>query len=287
MPPVEGQPPPPVQLSIIDGGAETSQAKPPAKQPTDGGPVVRVRMTVAYDGRGFRGFAAQPGGVRTVAGTLALALARQLRQPVTLVTAGRTDAGVHAWGQVVSFDAPVDRFDPERLQRSLNRALSPTVVVRAVEAAPPEFDARRSALSRRYRYTILNRPVPDPFLAPTAWHVPGDVDLAAMRLACDPLLGEHDFTSFCRPPRKAVQPSMVRNVLDARWSEPDDEILRFEIEASSFCHQMVRSVVGFMVAVGTGRRRAGEMAGVIGARDRSFAPNLAPAHGLCLWEVRY
>ena len=285
-PPAEGEQSPPVQLSIIDG-SQTPQATAPAKPPAEVGPSVRVRMTVAYDGQGFRGFAAQPGGLRTVAGTLALAIGRQLRQPVTLVTAGRTDAGVHAWGQVVSFDAPVDRFDPLRLQQSLNRALSPTIVVRAVEAAPPGFDARRSARSRRYRYTILSRPLPDPFLAATAWHVPGELDLAAMRLTCDPLLGEHDFTSFCRQPRKAVQPSMVRNVVDARWLGPVDDILRFEIEASSFCHQMVRSLVGFMVAVGTGRRRAGELAGVIRARDRSLAPNLAPAHGLCLWEVTY
>ena len=270
------------QLSIVDAG------------PVAGQPTVRVRMTVAYDGRGFHGFAAQSAGVHTVAGALAAALERQLRQPVTLVTAGRTDAGVHAWGQVVSFDAPADRFDLERLQLSLNRVLGPTVVVRSVERAAEGFNARRSARSRRYRYTVLNRPLPDPFLAATAWHVPEELDLAAMRLACDPLIGEHDFTSFCRQPRPsrqagrvAGQVSMVRRVLDAHWSEPGDDILRFEIEASSFCQQMVRSIVGFMVAVGRGRRRAGEMAGVIRAGDRSLAPNLAPAHGLCLWEVRY
>ena len=251
-------------------------------------PTVRVRMTLAYDGRGFHGFAAQSGEVRTVAGVVTAALERKLGHPVTLVAAGRTDAGVHAWGQVVSFDAPADRLDAHALQLSLNRFLGPEIVIRAVEPAAEGFDARRSAHSRRYRYSVLSRPLPDPFLAPTAWHVPEELDLAAMRLACDPLIGEHDFTSFCRRPRAPLgEVSMVRRVLDARWSEVGDDLLRFEIEASSFCQQMVRSIVGFMVAVGRGSRRAGEMAGVLRAGDRSLAPNLAPAHGLCLWEVRY
>jgi len=255
--------------------------------------MVRVRMTVAYNGHGFHGFAAQPGDLPTVAGTLSAALTRRLGHPVTLVAAGRTDAGVHARGQVVSFDAPVDRFEPAGLQRSINRALSPAVVVRAVDAAPEGFDARRWARSRSYRYTILNGPVPDPFLAATAWHVPDPLDIGAMQLACDPLIGEHDFTSFCRMPRRMfVEANMVRRVLDARWvraddDRADDDIVRFEIRASAFCHQMVRSIVGFMVAIGTGRRRAGEVAAALRACKRSSSPNLAPAHGLCLWEVGY
>ncbi|HEX3393839.1 MAG TPA: tRNA pseudouridine(38-40) synthase TruA [Acidimicrobiales bacterium] len=256
-------------------------------QPGHPGPTVRVRMTVAYNGHGFHGFAAQPGDLPTVAGTLSRALTRRLGHPITLVAAGRTDAGVHARAQVVSFDAAADRFDPVGLQRSLNRALSPAVVVRAVEAAPEGFDARRWARSRSYRYTILNHPLPDPFLAATAWHVPEPLDIAAMRLACDPLVGEHDFTSFCRVPRRMfVEANMVRRVLDARWVR-DDDVVRFEIRSSAFCHQMVRSIVGFMVAIGTGRRRAGEVAAALRARDRATAPNLAPAHGLCLWEVGY
>ncbi|HEX2273446.1 MAG TPA: tRNA pseudouridine(38-40) synthase TruA [Acidimicrobiales bacterium] len=249
--------------------------------------TVRVRMTLAYDGRGFHGFAAQSSEVRTVAGVVGTALERKLGQPVVLVAAGRTDAGVHAWGQVVSFDAPAG-FDPQRFLLSLNRVLAPEVVVRAIEVADPAFDARRSARSRGYRYTVLNRPLPDPFLAATAWHVPELLDLGAMRLACDPLIGEHDFSSFCRRPRSVTgEVSMVRRVQDARWSDVGDDLLRFEIEASSFCQQMVRSIVGLMVAVGRGSRRAGEMAGVLRAGDRSLAPHLAPAHGLCLWEVKY
>jgi tRNA pseudouridine38-40 synthase len=224
-------------------------------------------------------------GVRTVGGLLAAALERYLRHTVEITCAGRTDTGVHAWGQVVTFDARADA-DPVALQRALNRALKPAVVVRAAEVAPTGFDARRAAISRRYRYTVLNDAVPDPFSAGTAWHVAAPLDLAAMRLACDPLHGEHDFSSFCRrPPVPGV--SLVRVVRDVRWVDVGERMLRFEIEASSFCHQMVRSIVGTMVEVGTGKRKAGEMSGIIRSRSRAAAGGLAPAHGLCLWEVRY
>jgi tRNA pseudouridine38-40 synthase len=217
------------------------------------------------------------------------ALERILRSPVVLSVAGRTDAGVHAWGQVVSFDAPAPAggLDLERLCRSLNSLLAPEVVVREVQRAAPGFDARHSAAARVYRYTVLNRPIPDPFLAATSWHVPVALDLGALRLGCDPLIGEHDFTSFCRPPKGVPSYSMVRRVHDASWTHLGDGVLRFEIEASSFCQQMVRAVVGTLVAMGSGQRRPGEMASILRARNRAAAARVAPAHGLCLWEVRY
>ena len=243
-------------------------------------------MVVAYDGSPFRGFAAQE-GIPTVAGALSDALAKALRHEVKLVAAGRTDAGVHAWGQVVSFDADGSRFDPVQLKRSVNGMLAPSIVVRSVEAADPDFDARRWAGTRKYRYTVLNREVPDPFLARTTWHVPAPLSLTDLRLSCDPLVGEHDFTSFCRFPRRQPDASMIRRVLDARWLDLGDGLLRFDIEASSFCHQMVRSVAGTMVEMGMGRRAPGEMAGILRARDRSKAGHIAPPHGLCLWEVTY
>ena len=244
----------------------------------------RLMMTVAYHGAGFHGFAVSP-GVKTVGGTLAEAIAKVVGHPVTVTCAGRTDTGVHAWGQVVHFDAE-ERPEPAKLMRSLNKMVAPAIVVREADVAPAGFDARRSAKGRRYRYTVLNRPVPDPFLAATTWHREESLDVRAMQLACDPLLGEHDWSAFCRKP-SGDEASMVRVVRDARWVQLGQGMLRFEIEASAFCHQMVRSMVGTLVAVGQGRIRAGEVAGIIRSRDRSTAGQPAPAHGLCLWEVLY
>jgi tRNA pseudouridine38-40 synthase len=248
------------------------------------GPTVRLRLLVAYDGLGYHGFALQP-GVATVGGALAGALERYLRHTVELTCAGRTDAGVHAWGQVVSLDARAG-VEPAALQRALNRTLRPHVVVRAADVAPEGFDARRWATGRRYRYTVRNDPVADPFTAGTAWHVERPLDLAAMRLACDPLIGEHDFSSFCRRPA-GDGASLVRVVRDARWVDLGEGMLRFEIEASSFCQQMVRSVVGTLVEVGLGKRKAGEMAAVVRAASRAAAGQPAPPYGLCLWGVNY
>jgi tRNA pseudouridine38-40 synthase len=257
--------------------------------PAPRGPVLRVKMTVAYIGTGFHGFAAQKSGVTTVAGALIEAIAKVTGVSIDLTCAGRTDAGVHAWGQVVSFDLPAD-CDLDGVQRSLNKMLGPSIVVRSAAVAAEDFDARRWATGRAYRYTIVNRPVPDPFLAHLAWHVDEPLDVRSMQLACDPLIGEHDFTSFCKkPPSSTIgaPPSMVRRVRDARWVELGDDVLRFEIEASAFCHQMVRSVVGTLVAVGRGRKKAGDMAWIIRSKDRSLAASPAPAHGLVLWDVSY
>jgi tRNA pseudouridine38-40 synthase len=245
-------------------------------------------MTVAYDGSGFRGFAANE-GVRTVGGELAQAIERVLRRPVELTCAGRTDAGVHARGQVVSFDAAAEAggLDLAQLQRSLNGLLGPEIAVRSIAVAPPGFDARRSAVSRRYRYTLLTTPWPDPFWAGRAWHVEQPLDLDLLRLGADPLIGEQDFASFCRRPDPAV--SLVRRVTEACWEEDgvDGEVLHFWIEANAFCHQMVRSIVGTLVEVGTRRKRAGDVRGIIAARDRHAAGQLAPPEGLCLWSVTY
>ncbi|MEX2659082.1 MAG: tRNA pseudouridine(38-40) synthase TruA [Acidimicrobiales bacterium] len=250
-------------------------------------PAVRVRLVVGYLGAGFHGFAFNP-GVRTVAGALSDALEKVLRHRVRLTCAGRTDAGVHAWGQVVSFDAR-DDVDLVTVQRAVNHLLAPAIAVREASVEDDGFDARHSAVARRYRYTIVNRPVLDPFRASTAWHVPEPLDLAALRLGCDPLLGEHDFSSFCRKPRlpEGVSFTMTRRVLDARWHDLGEGVLRFDIEATAFCQQMVRSIVGLLVEVGNGKRRAGEVRGIIAARTRSKAASPAPPHGLVLWEVVY
>jgi tRNA pseudouridine38-40 synthase len=253
------------------------------------GPLVRVRMTVAYDGTEFHGFAAQP-GLRTVAGLLEEALERVLGHRVSLTGAGRTDKGVHAWGQVVTFDAGTTQpLDTEAVRRALNKLCGPAIVVRDVAVADGDFDARFSARSRLYHYRVLNRDAPDPFLHRTTWWVPQPLDLAALRLASDPLIGEHDFSSFCRRPKGLGERevSLVRRVLDARWIDEGAGLLRFEVEAAAFCHQMVRSLVGTLVAMGRGERRPGEMLAILQARDRRFTSNIAPPHGLCLWAVRY
>ncbi len=250
---------------------------------------MRVKLVVAYDGAGFHGFWPND-GVRTVGGTLVEALERVLGAPIEMTCAGRTDTGVHASGQVVTFDAPAEGLDLGRVQQAVNRRCGPELVVRAAEEVDPGFDARGSARARTYRYTVLTTPWPDPFRAATSWHVPGPLDLRAMQLACDPLIGSHDFSSFCRRPKVAegAEPvSLTRRVLDARWEDQQDGTLRFEIRANAFCHQMVRSVVGLLVDVGRGRRRAGDVLGLIRARDRQVVPSPAPPQGLCLWSVEY
>ncbi|MGK2930301.1 MAG: tRNA pseudouridine(38-40) synthase TruA [Acidimicrobiales bacterium] len=250
-------------------------------------PVVRVRLTVAYDGTAFHGFAPNP-GVRTVGGSLLEALERVLRHPIGLTCAGRTDKGVHAHGQVVDFVTTAGT-DLPALARALNSLCGPAVAVREAEFVPEGFSARFDAVSRRYRYTIHNGPVPDPFSVHTAWHVPHPLDLDRLRLACDPFIGTHDFTSFCRRATRAdgAEQSSVREVDAAHWEVVDAETLRFWVEASSFCHQMVRSIVGTIVDVGLGKRTAGDIRSVIAARDRNAAGTVAPPHGLTLWHVRY
>ena len=165
--------------------------------------------------------------------------------------------------------------------------LGPAVLVRDASIAGADFNARHSATARRYRYTVLNTAVPSPFLASTAWHVEHPLDLRAMQLACDPLIGEHDFQSFCRQPAGHEPGPLVRRVGAADWLDLDDGLLRFDIEANAFCQQMVRALVGTLVEVGMGKRRAGEVAGILRAKNRQAAGQLAPPHGLCLWEVVY
>ncbi len=240
-------------------------------------------------GTPFHGFALQ-GEVPTVARALGEALGRVLRHPVELTCAGRTDAGVHAWGQVVSLDAEAGA-DLARLQRSVNKMLAPFVVVREAAWASADFDARRCAQSRLYRYFLLCSEWPDPFTAATTWHVGEALEVRRMQAASDVLLGEHDFSSFCRAVRgssKRDRPGpLVRRVLRAEWSDLGASRLGFEIEATSFCHQMVRSIVGMLVEVGKGRRKAGEVTSVLAAANRAAAGPPAPPHGLCLWAVKY
>ena len=225
----------------------------------------------------------------------ALRRAARLPGPPVLVCAGRTDAGVHATGQVVHIDLPGD-YDGD-LARAVNRQTAPEVVVLSAVPVGPEFDARRSARWRSYRYLVWNAPQAHPLLAATAWHVAAPLDLRAMASATDALVGEHDFRAFCRraPGTSAEQP-ITRRVLDAGWrvvaATPADPaplgtLVRFDVAAGSFCHQMVRSVVGLLVDAGRGRATAATVMELLGAGSRDGAPRPAPPHGLTLVAVGY
>ena len=219
-----------------------------------------------------------------MAGVLGPALEKVLRHEPEITCAGRTDAGVHAWGQVVSLPCAPD-VDARRLQKALNGMLAPEIVVRSCDVVDGDFDARHSAQWRAYRYTVVNRAVPDPFLARYAWWVPGELRVEAMQLGADPFVGEHDFAAFCRggPPGSTT----LRRVEECRWEDEGDGVFRLHIRATAFCWQMVRSIVGTLVDIGVGSRRAGEVMGMLRARDRSAAGKVAPPHGLCLYEVGY
>ena len=258
----------------------TGRVAPP---PSQG--MVRVRMCVAYDGSGFSGFA-KNADVRTVEGELEAALARVLRHPVHMSCAGRTDRGVHARGQVVSFDADAVSFDPVSLDRAMNRMVGPEIAVDGVEHASSSFDARFSCTGRTYRYRILNRRVADPPTRHVVWHVREPLDVAAMTSACDQIIGSHDFTSFSKKNKSRPEESFVRSLRSAAWAR-EGGMVRFDVTANAFTHQMVRSLVGMFVEIGRGRRRAVDMGNVLRARDRDAAPGPAPPQGLVLWRAHY
>ena len=240
-----------------------------------------VRLDLAYDGTDFRGWARQPRH-RTVQGVLEAALETVIRERPVLSVAGRTDAGVHARGQVASFPTDLD-VDVDHMRRALNGMLGPEVVVGRASLAPHGFDARRSATAREYTYRISLAPVPDPFSARFVWHRPVDLSLVRMRAAAKELVGERDFASFCRAPEKG---GTVRR-LDRLSVRRNGDLLEITARANSFLHQMVRSLVGTLVAVGEGSLLSDTMPGVLAARDRSRAGPGAPAHGLTLERVVY
>ena len=253
------------------------------------GPATRrARFIVGYDGSAFHGFADNE-GVRTVGGELTRTISTVARHQVELSVAGRTDTGVHGRGQVISCDLPVDT-DLAVVIRSVNSMLAPSISIRAVEWAADDFDARHSAVWRHYKYVVLNTPTPDPLLVDRSWHVREPLSLPLMNLACDALIGEQDFTSFCRRPEVpegSPPASMKRYVYLAKWTDNGDGTLTFDIRANAFCHQMVRSITGFLVEVGLHKRPPSDTRFVMLSRNRALAPHLAPPQGLTLWEVGY
>lgn len=246
----------------------------------------RVRLDIAYRGTPFRGSAPNP-GVRTVLGVVAAAIERVCSEPVELTGAGRTDAGVHASAQVVTFDL-VHPIAPDDLAHRLNRICGPDIAVRAARIVADDFDARFSATWRQYRYQVWNGTAPHPLLHEVAWHVPSALDVATMHEAAQHMVGEHDFSSLCRRPDGDPAVSLVRIVHTAIWRRPNDgDLLWFEVRGSAFCQQMVRSMVGTCVDVGLGRMAADAIPAVLAARDRAAAGRVAPPHGLTLTGVGY
>jgi tRNA pseudouridine38-40 synthase len=243
-----------------------------------------IRLTLAYDGTDFRGWARQrDAGVRTVEGSLAEVLTRVARQDVRLSVAGRTDAGVHARGQVASFSTS-SRLAPERIQRAVNGFLSPEIVVVDAREARQGFDARFSATAREYRYVVDTGLAADPFTARYVWHRPGELSIARMRAAARYLVGEHDFSSFCRHPGPG-KPT-VRDLQRVSVSR-DGDVVTFGFRANAFLHQMVRTVVGTLVRVGEGKLEPDDVRIMLEARERAVISQPAPARGLTLDRVAY
>ncbi len=241
--------------------------------------MATVRLEVAYDGSGFRGYASQE-GQRTVQGELEKALGVLLGEVPETAVAGRTDAGVHARAQVVSF--PMASIDTKAVSRSLNGMLGPEISVRSVEVVDAGFHARHSARWRRYRYRLCTG-AGDPLTRWYTWQVGRPLDVEAMGIAAAGFLGEHDFTSFCR---SVEGRSNVRRVDESRVTT-EGEVVEYWVTANAFCHQMVRSIVGHLYDVGRGFASVDRVGEVIAAGDRSAVATVAPPHGLTLWEVGY
>jgi len=242
----------------------------------------RVRLDLAYDGAGFHGWQAQA-GLRTVQGELGGLLARLLRRGIVPVGAGRTDAGVHARGQVCSF-AVRDDAEFARLQRALAGLMPPDLQLLAIRAVSPLFNARFGATARRYSYHLLLRP--DIFRARYAVLVPGSLDRAAMDAAAAHFSGTHDFASYCK--RQSLRPEggNICAVDRCRFEWTEDSAI-LHIRADHFLHNMVRAVAGTLVEVGLGRRRPDDVPVILAARDRARAGRTMPARGLFLEEVSY
>ena len=269
--------------------------------PENGGGLVRLRLDLGYDGSRFHGWA-RPPGLPSVQEAVEDALTTVLRLPgpARTVVAGRTDAGVHATGQVIHVDVPAEVLgtDPEPVVRALPRrvnGLLPTAVrVHAADLAPEGFDARFAAIGRRYRYHVVTGAVgPHPLARTWVLHEPQPLDLPAMNAGCAHLIGEHDFLSYCRP---RAGTSTVRGVTQCEWSAaqapavvapPGSELLVLTIAADAFCHSLVRSVVGAGLLVGRGRRSPEWMGEVLREPSRAAGVPVAPAVGLVLAEVTY
>ena len=243
----------------------------------------RLRLLLEYDGTDFAGFQLQGKGERTVQGTLEAAIARLSGESVRIHGAGRTDAGVHAFGQVAHFDTTW-LIPRERVALALNGALPRDLVVKAASEAEPEFHARFSATARVYRYVVLNRVAPSALLGRYALHVRESLDVVAMREAARKLVGTYDFAAFGQPdtPGKSTV-RQVSHVIVRPWKD----VLLITVRGNAFLRQQVRSFVGTLLAAGLGKLSANDVRRIRESRDRAECPPVAPAQGLCLVRVEY
>ena len=243
---------------------------------------MNIKITIEYDGTHYHGWQVQPTG-ETIQAVLERAISTFLRTPARIMGSGRTDAGVHALGQVANFFSEKE-YGPYRIRRALNALTPDDITIKEVEIVADSFDARRDGQSRVYEYHILNRTTPSPFYLNRAWHLHGPLDMDAMRRAILCLLGEHDFSSFRAAGCDAAHP--VRKVYRTLL-EPRGELLVYTIEATAFLRHMVRNIVGTLAEVGRGLRTPQSFMELLEARDRTKAGPTAPPHGLFLVEVKY
>ena len=244
-------------------------------------PAGKIALIVEYDGARYHGFQLQS-GVLTIQGEIERALGKITGERTRIVGAGRTDAGVHARGQVISFK-DVSKLSLRSLVKALNFYLEPDIAIRGGARVEGSFNARRDALSREYRYTILNSPAPAPLQRNYAYFVPLALNIDAMNEACRALLGSHDFASFTGPMKGK---RTVRNVLRAEVSRAG-EIVFFDMVADAFLPRQVRSTVGSLVRVGLSKITVDRFKEIIEAKIAGLAAPVAPAHGLCLMKVNY
>lgn len=248
-------------------------------------------LTISYDGSPFCGFARQP-GQSTVQGDLESALAMLFRHEVETVCAGRTDAGVHALGQVVSFSLDEEDIAGRTfrsIERSVNALTDDRITVRDLQLRSADFSARFSAVSREYRYFICNSGQAPIFTRGFAWHIPQELDLEAMREGAVHLIGEHDFKSFCLA-ASAVDKPTCRNVMEisiSRETVMGEPLICVKVVGNAFLHSMIRAIVGTLAYVGRGKRPPQWVAEALDACDRRAAGENAPAKGLVFWQVRY